>query len=87
MKENNIDRRRFIKLSLAGGVGLSVTGAIPLFGAEASMSNTFKIGGDLSVNRLGFGAMRITGDGIWGWPKDREEARKVLALPPKICYL
>lgn len=38
----------------------------------------FKIGGDLLVNRLGFGAMRITGDGIWGWPKDREEARKVL---------
>ncbi len=38
----------------------------------------FKIGGELSVNRLGFGAMRITGDGIWGWPKDRAEARKVL---------
>ena len=38
----------------------------------------FKLGGDLSVNRLGFGAMRITGEGIWGWPKDREEARKVL---------
>jgi len=38
----------------------------------------FKIGGDLSVNRLGFGAMRITGEGIWGWPKDRDEARKVL---------
>ncbi|HEV8184506.1 MAG TPA: hypothetical protein VGP40_01020 [Chthoniobacterales bacterium] len=34
----------------------------------------FKIGGDLSVNRLGFGAMRVTGDGIWGWPKDRDEA-------------
>ncbi|MDQ6912126.1 MAG: aldo/keto reductase [Verrucomicrobiota bacterium] len=38
----------------------------------------FKIGGDLSVNRLGFGAMRITGDGVWGWPKDREEAKRVL---------
>ncbi len=38
----------------------------------------FKIGGDLSVNRLGFGAMRITGQGIWGWPQDREEARRVL---------
>ncbi len=38
----------------------------------------FKIGSDLSVNRLGFGAMRITGEGIWGWPKDRDEARKVL---------
>ncbi len=38
----------------------------------------FKIGGDLAVNRLGFGAMRITGPGIWGWPKDRAEALKVL---------
>lgn len=42
------------------------------------MNDTFKIGGDLSVNRLGFGAMRITGDGIWGWPKDKGEAIKVL---------
>jgi aryl-alcohol dehydrogenase-like predicted oxidoreductase len=40
--------------------------------------STFKIGGELTVNRLGFGAMRITGDGIWGWPKDRGEAHKVL---------
>lgn len=38
----------------------------------------FKIGGDLPVNRLGFGAMRITGEGIWGWPKDRDEARRVV---------
>ena len=76
--ENKIDRRRFVKLSLAGGVALSATGAMPLFGAETSMSATFRIGGDLAVNRLGFGAMRITGEGIWGWPKDREEARKVL---------
>jgi len=53
-------------------------GAVPLFGAEANMSDTFKIGGDLSVNRLGFGAMRITGEGIWGWPKDKGEAIKVL---------
>jgi aryl-alcohol dehydrogenase-like predicted oxidoreductase len=42
------------------------------------MNTTFKIGGDLTVNRLGFGAMRITGDGIWGWPPDRENALKVL---------
>ena len=34
--------------------------------------------GDLTVNRLGFGAMRITGDGIWGEPKDPEEAKRVL---------
>lgn len=36
------------------------------------------IGGDLTVNRLGYGAMRITGDGIWGEPKDVEGAKKVL---------
>jgi aryl-alcohol dehydrogenase-like predicted oxidoreductase len=41
-------------------------------------SGTFAFGGDLTVNRLGYGAMRITGDGIWGEPKDREGAKKVL---------
>jgi aryl-alcohol dehydrogenase-like predicted oxidoreductase len=37
-------------------------------------ARTFKIGGDLEVNRLGFGAMRLTGKGIWGEPKDVDEA-------------
>jgi pyridoxine 4-dehydrogenase len=41
-------------------------------------SGTFAIGGDLTVNRLGYGAMRITGVGIWGEPRDREGAKKVL---------
>jgi aryl-alcohol dehydrogenase-like predicted oxidoreductase len=40
--------------------------------------HTFTIGGDLEVRRLGFGAMRITGDGIWGPPDDPDEARRVL---------
>ncbi|MCE7008256.1 aldo/keto reductase [Kibdelosporangium philippinense] len=44
----------------------------------AQASGTFAIGGDLTVNRLGFGAMRITGPGIWGDPKDPEEALRVL---------
>ena len=44
----------------------------------ATQSGTFTIGGDLTVNRLGFGAMRITGDGIWGPPKDKQEAIAVL---------
>lgn len=39
---------------------------------------TFRIGKDMEVNRLGFGAMRITGDGIWGEPKDREAAKTVV---------
>jgi pyridoxine 4-dehydrogenase len=44
----------------------------------ASASGTVGIGGDLIVNRLGFGAMRITGPDIWGAPKDPAEARRVL---------
>jgi pyridoxine 4-dehydrogenase len=44
----------------------------------AAASGTFVIGGDLPVHRLGFGAMRITGDGIWGEPADRDEAIAVL---------
>ena len=39
---------------------------------------TWQLGGDLTVDRLGFGAMRITGEGIWGWPPDRQNALKVL---------
>jgi pyridoxine 4-dehydrogenase len=39
---------------------------------------TFKIGGDMAVHRLGFGAMRITGPGIWGEPADRAEAIRTL---------
>jgi pyridoxine 4-dehydrogenase len=43
-----------------------------------SINKTFKIGSDLEVNRLGYGAMRLTGPGIWGEPKDPEEAKRVL---------
>jgi pyridoxine 4-dehydrogenase len=42
------------------------------------IAKPFKIGGDLEVKRLGFGAMRLTGPGIWGEPKDPGEARRVL---------
>jgi len=41
-------------------------------------AKTFNIGGDLEVNRLGFGAMRLTGKGIWGEPKEVDEAKRVL---------
>jgi pyridoxine 4-dehydrogenase len=44
----------------------------------AAVVGTIDVGGDLTVNRLGFGAMRITGDGIWGEPPDRDEAKAVL---------
>src|SRR5579875_8307 len=43
-----------------------------------SHSGTFELGGDLRVNRLGYGAMQLTGDGVWGPPADREEAIRVL---------
>ena len=42
------------------------------------MTSTITIGGDLEVRRLGFGAMRITGDGIWGPPDDADEAKRLL---------
>ena len=45
---------------------------------HASAAGTFTLGGDITINRLGYGAMRITGDGIWGEPKNPEEAKKVL---------
>src|SRR5450432_307926 len=44
----------------------------------AAYSGQFVIGADLEINRLGFGAMRITGSGVWGEPKDRKEAVRVL---------
>src|SRR6476469_7410494 len=49
------------------------TASIPAAGA-----GTFALGGDLPVNRMGFGAMRLTGKGIWGPPRDRDEAIRVL---------
>ncbi|HSP14513.1 MAG TPA: aldo/keto reductase [Thermoanaerobaculia bacterium] len=45
---------------------------------SAAKSGIFRIGGSLPVHRLGFGAMRVTGDGVWGPPKDRKECLAVL---------
>lgn len=44
----------------------------------AASSGTFRIGGDLEVNRLGYGTMQLTGPGVWGPPKDHDEAIRVL---------
>jgi pyridoxine 4-dehydrogenase len=46
--------------------------------ANAAASGTFTIGGDLTVNRLGYGSMQLTGRGVWGEPKDPDEAVRVL---------
>ena len=48
------------------------------------MSKTFRIGGEISVNRLGFGAMQVTGPGVWGPPRDRAEAIRVLKRLPAL---
>jgi aryl-alcohol dehydrogenase-like predicted oxidoreductase len=50
----------------------------------AAASGTFRIGGQLPVHRLGFGAMRVTGPGIWGEPEDRPEALRTLRRLPKL---
>src|SRR5205809_3458102 len=73
-------RREFVEMSAV--TGAAILAGAKVFGstsAPGTASNaTFKIGGDLEVNRLGFGAMRITGEGNWGWPADRGNAVKVL---------
>jgi aryl-alcohol dehydrogenase-like predicted oxidoreductase len=51
---------------------------------SAAASGTITLGGDLTVRRLGFGAMRITGPGIWGEPEDRAEAVRVLRRLPEL---
>ncbi len=51
---------------------------------SAAASGTFAIGGELRIHRLGFGAMRITGPGIWGPPQDRDEALRTLRRVPEL---
>src|SRR5216117_808833 len=80
----DVTRRQFLGAAVASGAALLVGKSDVIFGADSTTASkmasnpTFALGGDLSVNRLGFGAMRITGEGIWGWPPDRENAKKVL---------
>ena len=79
-----VTRRTFLGATLASGAALLAGGSDVIFGADSSTAPTmvtnptWQLGGDLTVNRLGFGAMRITGEGIWGWPSDRNNAVKVL---------
>ena len=51
---------------------------------SAAAAGTFDIGGDLTVTRLGYGAMRITGDGVWGPPEDPDRAIAVLRRLPEL---
>ena len=52
--------------------------------SNAATAGTIDLGGDLTVNRLGFGAMRVTGTGIWGPPANRDEAKAVLRRLPDL---
>jgi pyridoxine 4-dehydrogenase len=72
-------RRKFLSATATGGA-IVLAGGLPklVMAAVSATEKSFQLGGDLKVNRLGFGAMRITGAGIWGWPPDRENAKKVL---------
>jgi len=77
-------RRTFLGRTLGTGAAILMGGPVITSGASsasaanAAESSTLRVGGDLTVNRLGFGAMRLTGNGIWGWPPDRPNAVKVL---------
>jgi pyridoxine 4-dehydrogenase len=51
---------------------------------NAGKSGSFRIGGDIEIHRLGFGAMRLTGPGIWGQPADRVEAIRTLKRAPEL---
>ena len=78
----DVTRRKFLGTTLVTGAAFFAGGSDAIFGAASPTSvdgnSIFRIGGDLPVNRLGFGAMRLTGEGIWGWPPDRANSLKVL---------
>src|SRR6266568_3946335 len=76
---NDVTRRTFLAALSASAAGVLTGGLHRILAAvPEARDSTFELGGDLLVNRLGFGAMRLTGEGIWGWPPDREGAKKVL---------
>src|SRR5437867_9698509 len=76
-----MNRRKFLGTTIAGSATVLAGTVFQKLAAAVTTSptqSTFQLGGNLLVNRLGFGAMRLTGEGIWGWPPDRENAKKVL---------
>src|SRR5438067_7397236 len=76
---SDVTRRTFLGAISAGAAGVLTGEFSKLLPAVAqARDSTFRLGGDLLVHRLGFGAMRLTGEGIWGWPPDRENAKKAL---------
>ena len=90
MQTNELTRREVLASAGALLSGLVISGARTAVAAAATSSSATKlpaaaagritIGKDMTVNRLGFGAMRVTGEGIWGDPPDVAEAKRVLRL-------
>ena len=77
--DTHVTRRKFLA-TVSAGAATVVTGGLPKLVTAATTSKpTFRFGDDLTINRLGFGAMRlITNEEFWGWPADRDNAKKVL---------
>ena len=80
MSGGRLTRRQVVAGSIVGMASLIAPRGAAEVGATATAAaaGTLTLGGDLVVNRMGFGAMRITGPGIWGEPKDPAEAHRVL---------
>src|SRR5262249_9622366 len=80
----SVTRRKFVGITLASGAALLAGKSDLILKVDAATSSnmatnpTFNLGGDFTVNRLGFGGMCVTGQGIWGWPPDRQNALKGL---------
>ena len=80
MCPSRLTRRKVIVGAVLGSAALAwQRRGLAATGAPAGAAGTLTIGADLTVNRMGYGAMRITGPGIWGEPKDAAQARRVLA--------
>lgn len=84
MTPANFTRRRLLQTG-AAALGLAALPGAPgraraaeRAGPPAAAAGTFRLGGDLVIRRMGFGAMRVTGAGIWGDPPDPDGARKLL---------
>src|SRR2546425_4052346 len=67
-----------VNVRMIPSIGTQPAGDAGVDARPAARNGTFLLGGDLPVHRLGFGAMRLTGKGIWGEPRDRREAIAVL---------
>jgi len=80
MSGRRLTRRQVVAGGIVGMASLVAPRGAAEAGATATAAaaGTLTLGGDLVVNRMGFGAMRITGPGIWGEPKDPAEAHRVL---------